>query len=263
MRAPLTVVAVTLAGSAFAVARASAQTADSEQYRSPWKTPWDYEGARGAAHWSQLDSAYAACAGREQSPIDIGATVKADLPALQFASRSGPVRYVINNGHTIRVDYRAGNGDSLVAGSERYELTQFHFHRPSEERVRGAGYPMEVHLMYRARDGRVAGVTVFIRPGRSNATVDTVWAHMPRAEGRNAVPGVDADPADLLPRDTRGYFVYSGSLTAPPCTEGVRWFVLKQPIELSAAQIDAFARLYPNDARPVQPLNGRIVRESR
>ncbi len=263
MRAALIVVAVALAGTAFAVARGSAQTADREQYRSPWKTPWDYEGARGAAHWSQLDSAYAACAGREQSPIDIGATEKADLPRLEFSSRSGPLRYVINNGHTIRVDYRPGNGDSLVAEGRRYELTQFHFHRPSEETIAGAGYPMEVHLMYQARDGKVAGVTVFIQSGRSNATVDKVWEHMPRAEGQNAVPGVDADPADLLPRDTHGYYAYSGSLTAPPCTEGVRWFVLKRPIELTAAQIDAFARLYPNDARPVQPLNGRIVRESK
>jgi carbonic anhydrase len=161
------------------------------------------------------------------------------------------------------VNYRRGNGNYLVVDGERYELIQFHFHRPSEESVAGKIYPMETHLMYQTAEGKVAGATVFIQPGRANAAVERLWQHMPDTEGQNEVPGVEIDPSDLLPRDTRRYFMYMGSVSAPPCTEGVTWFVFKNPIYLSEEQINAFVKLYPNDARPVQPLNGRLVKESR
>lgn len=258
---------VTVSMAAVAVcmnARLEAQEAEHEKYVSPWKTRWDYRGPRGADHWSQLDPAYAACnEGKEQSPIDIHGAVKTDLPPLQFESKNGPIRYVINNGYTIRVNYRRGNENYLVASGQRYELIQFHFHRPSEESISGKTYPMEVHLMYQTADGKAAGVTVFIKPGRPNSVVEKLWEHMPNAEGQNEAPGVEVNPSDLLPRNTDAYFMYMGSVTAPPCTEGVTWFVLKNPIEISEKQIAAFAKLYPNDARPVQPLNGRVVRESR
>jgi carbonic anhydrase len=240
-----------------------AQEAEHEKYVSPWKTRWDYHGSRGPEHWSKLDPAYAACDGKEQSPIAIHDAVKDDMPPLQFESRSGPVRYVINNGYTIRVNYRLENGNYLLARGQRYELIQFHFHRPSEESISGKIYPMEAHLMYQAADGKAAGVTVFIKAGHPNPVVEKLWEHMPNTEGQNEVPGVEINPSDLLPRNTQAYFMYMGSVTAPPCTEGVTWFVLKNPIEISNNQINAFAKLYPNDARPVQPLNGRVVRESR
>lgn len=233
-----------------------------DHYVSPWKTPWTYELA---AEWGQLDPNYAVCnAGKEQSPIDIRNAEKADLPALGFEYKSGPLKYVINNSHTIRVNYQnaPGSGDMLVVGGERYQLTQFHFHRPSEEHVNGKPYPMEIHLMHQARDGKTAGVTVFLVPGRTNTTVQKIWAHMPKSEGQEAVAGVAINPADLLPHDL-GYFTYMGSQTAPPCTEGITWFVLKTPLEVSREQIEAFARLYPNNVRPIQPLNGRVVKESR
>lgn len=234
------------------------------RYVSPWRTPWDYEGPRGAEHWSQLDSEYAPCnEGREQSPVGIRDPQKANLPVLRFQSREGSLDHVINNGHTIRVDYRRGNGNLLAFGDQRYELTQFHFHHPAEETIAGWSWPMEAHLMYATRDGKLAGVTVFVRPGRSNSTVEKVWKHMPASEGWNEVSGVTIRPGGLLPADRRSYYMYTGSVSAPPCTEGVTWFVLKEPIELSQAQIDAFAKLYPNDARPIQPLNGRVVRERR
>lgn len=250
-------------GALFTGVHACAQEAEHEKYVSPWKTPWDYEGPRGAAHWSQLDPAYAACDGKQQSPIDIADTEKADLPRLHFESKVGRLRYVINNGHTIRVNYHPRNGNFLLVGGQRYELIQFHFHRPSEESISGRIYPMEVHLMYQSDDGQATGVTVFIEPGPSNPTAKKIWQHMRSAEGQNEVTNVQISPAGFLPRDTRDYFMYSGSVTAPPCTEGVTWFVLKKPITLSEEQIDAFAKLYPNDARPVQPLNGRVVKESR
>jgi carbonic anhydrase len=238
---------------------APAQDAQQEHYVSPWRTLWTYEEA---AHWSDLDPQYAPCnIGKEQSPIDIRNAQKADLPGLQFESKSGPLKYVINNRYTIRVNYHPGNGNFLLVQDNRYELTQFHFHRPSEEYIKGKPYDMEIHLMYQASDGKVAGVTVFVKPGGTNSTIQKVWEHMPTSEGQVQVAGVEINPAGLLPNNV-GYYVYVGSLTAPPCSEGVTWFVLKSPVEISGAQIDAFAKLYPHDARPLQPLNGRVVKES-
>jgi carbonic anhydrase len=232
--------------------------------QAQWKTPWDYEGARGAKHWSSLDPEYAACNGREQSPIDIRNALKADLPVLRFEYRSGPLKYLINNGHTIRVDYHdaPGTGNFLLVGEKRYQLTQFHFHRPSEEHIHGKAYDMVVHFMHEASDGKVAGVAVLLKSGRANATVRQIWEHMPETAGKEEeIPGAELNPAGLLPHDT-GYYMYMGSLTAPPCTEGITWFVLKTPVGISAEEINAFAKLYPHDVRPLQPLNGRVVKES-
>lgn len=237
-----------------------------------WRTAWTYSGARGPDHWAELDTDYAACNGKAQSPIDIETTRKAALPALKFESQSAPLRGLVNNGYTIRVNYHdaPGRGDFLIVGGERYQLTQFHFHRPSEEEIGGKAYDMVAHFMYQAADGKVAGVAVLLKAGKANATVQKIWNHMPKTESRvlkdfshreEAVPGVEIDPVGLLP-DNLAYYSYAGSVTAPPCTENVAWFVLKTPVEVSAGQIDAFAALYPHDVRPVQSLNGRIVMES-
>jgi carbonic anhydrase len=242
----------------------SAQEVDYSHYVSPWRTHWDYEGPRGADHWSKLDPEYALCnVGRQQSPIDIRNPQKATLPPLQFEYQREPIRYVINNAYTIRVNYHdaPGSGSFLVVGDKRYQLTQFHFHHPSEETVNGKPYEMVLHLMHKASDGEVAGVAVFLKAGRANATVEQVWDHMPATEGQQKAPGVELNPADMLPQDT-SYYQYVGSQTAPPCTEGIKWFVLKTPVEVSAAQIGAFVKLYPHDVRPLQPLNGRTVLES-
>ena len=231
--------------------------------RSQWKTPWSYEGA---AHWSDLDPDYAACqAGREQSPIDIRDAVRADLPALQFEYRATPLKYLINNGYTIRVNYHdaPGAGSFLIAGGQRYHLSQFHFHHPSEEYIRGRAYDMVAHFMHESSDGKVAGVAVLLKAGRANAAMQRIWKHMPMTPGKEQeIAGVEIDPAGLLPHGA-AYYMYTGSLTAPPCTEGVTWYVMKTPVEVSPAQIAAFARLYPHDVRPLQPLHGRIVKESR
>jgi carbonic anhydrase len=230
-----------------------------------WKTPWDYDGPRGAGHWGDLDPAYAVCeTGREQSPIDIRKTKKVNLPALRFEDKSGPLKYLINNGHTIRVNYHApASRDFLIVGDKRYRLTQFHFHRPSEEYIQGKPYDMVLHLRYEASDGKVAGVAVLLKSGSANTTIQQIWEHMPTTESKEEeIPGVAINPAGLLPDDT-SYYTYMGSLTAPPYTEDVVWFVLKTPVGISAEQINAFARLYPHDVRPIQPPNGRVVKESR
>jgi carbonic anhydrase len=241
------------------------QGPDYSRYVSPWKTPWSYAGPRGPEHWSELDPAYATCnTGHEQSPIDIRETRKADLPVLHFEYAAEPLNYVINNGAAIRVNYHdaPGTGSYLVVGDKRYQLTQFHFHRPSEELVRGRQYDMVLHLMHQASDGEIAGVAVLLKAGHANPTIEELWRHMPRSEGQEAVSGVSLNPATMLPQEP-GYFLYSGSQTAPPCTEGVTWVVLKTPVEISATQVAAYAAIYPHDVRPPQPLNGRIVQESR
>lgn len=230
-----------------------------------WRTAWTYDGPRGSDHWGDLDPDYIACkTGKAQSPIDIVHAEQAALPAIHFENHAEPLKYLINNGATIRVNYHdaPGTGSFLVVGDKRYQLTQFHFHRPSEEYVRGKPYDMEAHFMYKAADGEVAGVTVFLKPGAPSHTVQQLWDHMPRAKSDELeIPGVEIDPSDLFPRDL-AYYMYSGSVTAPPCTEGVLWLILKSPVEISAEQIKAFAELYPHDVRPLQPLNGRIVKET-
>lgn len=233
--------------------------------RAQWKTPWSYEGPKGPEHWGYLDPAYAACKdGKEQSPIDIRNAKKAELPALRFEYQSGPLKYLINNGKTIRVNYHdaPGTGNFLIVGDKHYQLTQFHFHRPSEEQLYGKSLEMVAHFMHQASDGKVAGVAVFLKAGKANTTIQPLWEHMPVTESKEEeIPGVHVNPAGLLPADL-AYYRYTGSLTAPPCTEGVTWFVLKTPVEISPGQIDAFAKLYPHDVRPPQPLNDRIVEES-
>jgi carbonic anhydrase len=238
-----------------------------------WRTHWTYEGTTGAEHWSQLDPDYAACnVGKEQSPIDIQGAAKAQLPTLRFESKSGPLKYLVNNGYTIRVNYHDApdGGNLLIVGGKRYQLTQFHFHRPSEEYIHGKPSDMVAHLMYKASDGEVVGVAVLLKAGRANATIQQLWEHMPKTESKvladfshqeEEIPGVEINPSDLLPHDL-AYYTYMGSVTAPPCTEGVTWYVLKTPVDISAKQINAFAKLYPHDVRPLQPLNGRVVKES-
>lgn len=169
---------------------------------------------------------------------------------------------MINNGYTaLRVDY-VDSGDFLIVGDQRYELSQFHFHRPSEEYIHGRPYDMVLHLMHTAAGGTVAGVAVLLKAAHANPTIQKLWEYMPKTEGKlEEIAGVEIDPAQLLPTDT-GYYTYTGSQTAPPCTEGVTWFVLKTPVDISAEKIKAFTRLYPHDVRPIQPLNGRVVKES-
>lgn len=231
--------------------------------RAQWKTPWSYEGASGPEHWGDLDPNYAACkTGKEQSPIDIQNASREKLPAIRFEYRSGPLK-IINNGYTaVRVNYAPGNGNFLIVGDRRYELTQFHFHHPSEEYIHGKPFDMVAHLMHESSDGKIAAVAVLLKAGSANSTVQQLWEHMPKTPGKEeVVAGVEVNPAGLLPRDT-SYYTYTGSLTARPCTEGVVWCVLKTPLDISTEEINTFAKLYPHDVRPIQPLRGRVVKES-
>jgi carbonic anhydrase len=219
---------------------------------------WEYGGAHGAPHWGELDAAYESCArGHAQSPIDIRGAQTATLPALNFSyAQFAPA--IVNNGHTIQVN--VPKGQFLEIGGRRLELLQFHFHTPSEERISGKATAMVAHLVHRDAEGRLGVVAVLLQPGAPNPALDPVLAHLPRRAGETVtVEGLEIDLAKLLPA-RRSYYDFEGSLTTPPCSEGVHWMVMAQPMTVSPQAIKAFRRLYPANARPVQPLNGRTVR---
>lgn len=221
---------------------------------------WDYEGEGRPDNWARLNPDFATCAsGKRQSPIDIRDGIRVDQPPIGFEWRPSEFRSV-DNGHTIQVAV-GGSGISLLG--KRYELIQFHFHRPAEERIEGRGAEMVAHFVHKAEDGHLAVVAVLIERGAENPFIQTLWNYLPLERNVDvSPPGVVIDPAKFLPAE-RGYYTYMGSLTTPPCTEGVQWLVLKQPVQASAEQIAIFSRLYRNNARPIQPSFGRLIKESR
>jgi carbonic anhydrase len=222
---------------------------------------WSYSGEEGPNKWGKLDSTYAACSnGKTQSPVDIRGARKADLPALKFDYQVVPLN-IIDNGHTIQVNYPAGS--TLTVGKKIYALKQFHFHHPSEEHVNGQGYDMVAHLVHTDAEGHLAVVAVFLKKGNANALIGSLWQNLPTERGKAVdVSKVALNAKDLLPDDS-GYYTFAGSLTTPPCSEGVTWYVMKNPLTLSDAQVAAFARLYPENARPIQPLNDREILETK
>ena len=220
---------------------------------------WSYSGEGGPSHWSELDAKNAACGeGKSQSPVNIRTldVRRTSLPKLMFNYRSTPL-HIIDNGHSVQVDVEPGS--VLKVGEKSYQLVQFHFHHPSEELINGRRSEMDVHLVHRDAAGKLAVVAVLLRAGQPNPTVEALWSHLPKQKEHKAdFKDVVINPAALLPTD-RSYFTYTGSLTTPPCSEGVRWLILRWPSTLSKHELAVFAKLYPNDARPVQKLNGRQV----
>jgi carbonic anhydrase len=220
---------------------------------------WTYVGEDGPKHWAELDHGFEACAkGTRQSPIDISKTVKVDLPKLDF-QYTETTASLVNNGHTIQVNLPPGQ--KLTVGDKTFELLQFHFHTPSEETINGKHAAMVAHFVHKSASGELGVVAALIQPGKFNAAFAPVFAHLPRTGETVTVEGLALDLLSILPAD-KGYYAFDGSLTTPPCTEGVNWMVLKKPIVLGKAQIDAFRKMYRIDARPTQPLNGREIKES-
>lgn len=220
---------------------------------------WSYEGGHGPDHWGDVDAASKVCGvGSQQSPIDIGATTRASLPRLGISWKRG-ADTIVNNGHTIQVN--AGEGSTLKLDKETYKLLQFHFHRPSEHLIAGKSFPMEVHFVHQAASGALGVIGVMMATGRSNAVFKTIAATMPKSAGPAVKADAKIDPNALLPA-RRGYYSYAGSLTTPPCSEVVSWMVLTDPIQVAAADVDAFAKLYPMNARPAQKPNRRYVLRS-
>lgn len=222
---------------------------------------WDYGESHGPSHWGELKPEFAPCKdGHRQSPIDIRNPQKATLPQIQFDYKSSPL-HIIDNGHTVMINYSPGS--SISVNGKKYALKQFHFHRPSEEKINGNGFEMVVHLVHTDDEGKLAVVAVLLQKGEDNPLVHELWNDLPKEkEKEEFLDSVKIDVAGLLPAD-RSYYSFQGSLTTPPCSENVTWFVLKHPVSVSQAEIDQFSKLYRHDARPTQPLYDRVVLESK
>ncbi len=216
---------------------------------------WEYDGARGATKWGELDSRFKACAvGSEQSPINLTSAIRARVDRLSIDWK--PQAFdVINNGHTIQANVK--DGSSLTIGKARYDLKQFHFHTPSEHAFNGKRTAMEAHFVHAADDGRLAVVGVLMTAGQRHKGFSEIMQAAPRKEGEAKLKGA-IDPAGFLPK-SRAFYRYEGSLTTPPCSEVVDWNVLEKTIEVAAADIDAFKSIFPMNARPLQPINRRYL----
>ncbi|MBD2440527.1 carbonic anhydrase [Nostoc sp. FACHB-110] len=235
------------------------------------KVNWGYIGKQGPEYWGKLSPDFQLCyTGKRQTPIDLQlASVKSadknqDLLAINY--QPSPLN-LINNGKTIQVNYQTGSFIECVGVARHrhrqiFQLLQFHFHHPSEHHINGELYDMELHFVHRDQTGNLAVIGVFLKAGAFNPNLQSIWDAMPEKQGEeNIVADTIINAAQLLPTEHR-FLTYSGSLTTPPCSENVSWYVMEQPIEVSRQQIDKFVHLFPHNNRPIQPLNERIVLES-
>ncbi|MFA9438904.1 carbonic anhydrase [Uliginosibacterium sp. sgz301328] len=221
---------------------------------------WSYEGDTGPEAWARLSGEYATCArGQRQSPIDLRDAIKVDQEPLRIDYRPSAFT-IVDSGRNIDIDLAAGS--TLKVMGRTYVLTGVHFHHPSEERVNGQSFDMTAHLVHRDAEGRVAVLAILLKAGKPNDAVQTLWNNLPLEKNQPYQPETPLDITRLMPAE-QGYFSYMGSLTTPPCTEGVLWLVMKQPVDISREQIDIFTRFYRNNARPIQSTNDRIIKESR
>ena len=213
---------------------------------------WDYEGPMGPENWGKQ---FPKCArGKEQSPLDIKGPFQKVRFSIAPDYKVGPLR-ILNNGHTIQVNVNPGS--KLRIDGVAYELLQFHFHRPSEEAINGKRQAMVIHFVHKNDAGELAVLGVLLQFGNENPGIKTLWEHAPQQEGPEAQPdSVAFNPANLLPREMEFYH-YDGSLTTPPCTEKVKFFILRTMVNISKEQVTAFP--FKLNARPVQPLNDRQI----
>ncbi len=227
---------------------------------------WGYEADNGPGRWGSMDSEWTLCAeGLEQSPIDLANATQIELPGVEIDTPSGQEVKVLNqegvigaldNGHTIQINSKTG--ETMTIGDKTYALVQFHFHAPSEHTVDGEHYPMEMHLVHQAEDGALAVAGVFIQEGAENPGIVPLWAQLPEMPGTVVTVRVPAEFADrIFSGDATGVYHYSGSLTTPPCSEGVQWYIRRTPTRFSKDQIATFTAVYDHNNRPVQALNER------
>ena len=227
------------------------------------ETKWSYAGATGPAKWGNLNPEFYVCRdGQRQSPIDIR-DAKADLgslPSLLFDYKAVPLK-VIDTGHTVQVNYAPGSY-MMVAGA-KYELSYIQFHKPSEITLEGKGREMAAHLFHKTAEGKQVVVAVMLDAGAGNAFTKSAFHNISKEKGKESVvDGVTVNALDLLPKDKKAYYTFNGSLTTPPCTEDITWFVLRSPASIAPEDVARFGALYPANARPVQPLNGRPVQST-
>lgn len=217
-------------------------------------TKWTYSGDTGAKNWAKLTPEFGACAGKNQSPINLTGFTSASLKPIKFAYKPGG-NTILNNGHTVQVNY--AKGSSIKVDGITFNLLQFHFHAPSENNINGKSYPLEAHFVHADKKGNLAVVAVMFKEGKANKELAKAWKHMPHEGEKHKLHNISA--SKMLPR-SKGYYRFNGSLTTPPCSEGVRWLVMKKPVTASKAQIAAFKKvLHEPNNRPIQPLNARTV----
>jgi len=222
---------------------------------------WSYEGEGAPEHWGTLNDEFKTCqAGKNQSPVNIDTTFKAHIAPLDVHYSDGPVT-IINNGHTIQAGLKSTTADTITLDGTPFTLQQFHFHAPSENTLHGKHFAMEMHLVHKNANGDIAVVAVMFSEGKANKELDKLWASMPEQTDVENKIITQTNLSGLLPKD-KTYWRFSGSLTTPPCSEGVTWIVLKHPLTLSAAQLEKFSHtLHHDNNRPTQPLNGRVIVE--
>lgn len=221
------------------------------------KTRWGYSGDEGPEDWGSLSQKFSACSvGKNQSPINITDMIESELPPLKINYQPGGNK-IINSGYTIQVSYAPGS--TIRLGADEYELKQLHFHSPSENTIDGVSYPLEAHFVHADKNGNLAVIGLMFKEGETNKELEKAWAQMPEnAGGSQALPDTVNGKA-LLP-ESHDYYYYNGSLTTPPCAEGVRWMVMKRHVTASKAQLEKFSQTMPHpNNRPVQPLNARKV----
>jgi len=224
--------------------------------RSEGSSHWGYGGAENPTQWGQLNRDFELCElGKAQSPINIKNPVVSTPTNINFDYKPTPL-VVVNNGHTIQVNYEQGS--SVNINGEKYSLLQFHFHTPSEHTINSKASALELHLVHRNDAGKLAVVGVLLTEGNANPVIEEVWQNIPETGKTNTVSDRLINAVNLLPR-SKAYYSYVGSLTTPPCSEGVKWNVLVEPMTVSEEQIASFAKIYQVDARPVQPTNGRNI----
>lgn len=220
---------------------------------------WSYEGETGPDEWGSLDEDYAVCSeGSAQSPVDIAEAMETDLVDVTIDFASVSAMNIINNGHTVEVTIDPGSTSEI--DGVVHELKQFHAHTPSEHAIDSERQAMELHFVHQSDDDESAVLSVLLREGSAIEELEPVFVNMPAEEGPERVGEVEIDPALFLP-PTRSTFRYTGSLTMPPCSEGVHWLLFVGPVEVSAEQVAIFKAIHGTNARPVQPINDREVDE--
>lgn len=222
---------------------------------------WGYTGHEGPSNWGDLDPKYTMCkAGKSQSPINISndsivATTGLEKIEFNYTTKANSI---INNGHTVQVNFDAGS--SIKVDGIEFELKQFHFHTPSENNIDSKSFPLEAHFVHASKDGKLAVVALMFEEGEENPVLKKLWSKMPHEAGESNSCGVGVKGINkLLPKD-RAYYRFNGSLTTPPCSEGVRWFVMKDYSTISKEQVEQFLHLMHHaNNRPIQPINARKV----
>lgn len=222
------------------------------------KAHWSYEGEGAPENWAKIDKKFFMCKeGKNQSPINLTGFVASELPAIKFNYRLTSTE-ILDNGHTEQVNVKEGS--SITVDEIEFDLKQFHFHTPSENNINGNSFPLEAHFVHASKNGQLAVVAVMFQEGQENDALKELWSVMPTEAGKHHA--VDAKHLDsLLPKD-RDYYRFNGSLTTPPCTEGVRWLVMKNAVTLSKEQVEKFAKImHMHNNRPIQPTNARLISE--